>query len=251
VLPTDPTVANIGQARFGKYRFVKGGRGISSFYGFVVPVLVALANAVNEIHYSDRLHPNNHGTWLLAKRFTAIVDCAPVFVRQPVDRFWQSLLFQYKYGACCLKIQVAINFLGWIVFYTGMHAGTETDDVIFDNTAAEHPFQWWEWWLGDAAYQWCNGVVTRFVQPAGGALWRDEVFMNAYLNHYRQYVEHVMHKIKSHNMWRSTGVRGSRLLIRACMHVTVHLTNVAIKRPWQPEFHCPYPGFHHGTPHFP
>jgi hypothetical protein len=40
-------------------------------------------------------------------------------------------------------------------------------------------------------------------------------------------------------------------LLQAAMNITVHMTNVGIKRPWQEEFNRRYPGFHHDTPHYP
>ena len=62
-------------------------------------------------------------------------------------------------------------------------------------------------------------------------LWQDEAHVNAYLNFYRQYVEHSMHLIKDHGMWRVVNSRNSLPVLQACIKITVHLTNVAIKRP--------------------
>jgi hypothetical protein len=82
------------------------------------------------------------------------------------------------------------------------HVGTKTDDEIWNETAAAHPFMHWEWWLGDAAFSTCLGVLTRHVQDPHPILWQDEAYINAYLNFYRQYVGHSMHLIKGHGMWR-------------------------------------------------
>jgi hypothetical protein len=45
--------------------------------------------------------------------------------------------------------------------------------------------------------------------------------------------------------------RNSLPVLQACIKLTVHLTNVGIKRPWLPTFNRRYPGYHHGTPHYP
>ena len=180
-----------------------------------------------------------------------MIDCCPIWVAEPTDPFWADLLFQGKYGGSCFKIQIGINWLGWIVLFTGLHVGTKTDDEIWHATAAEHPFEHWEWWLGDAAYSTCVGVLTRHVQDPHSVLWQDEAHVNAYLNFYRQYVEHSMHLIKDYGMWRAVNSRNSLPVLQACIKITVHLTNVAIKRPWLPVFARRYPGFYHGTPHYP
>merc|ERR1711918_326001 len=114
------------------------------------------------------------------------VDCAPVLTKDSSDAFWRDSIYQHKYGSCCFKIQLGINFLGWIVLYTGLHLGTKTDDVIFEETADSHPFEWWEWWIGDAAYDRCAGVVCRFVQAADSVLEAWQVFWNKDLNRPRQ-----------------------------------------------------------------
>ena len=212
-------------------------------------VMLQLSAVIDEIHY--RLHQDNHGTGLFEKRFTTMIDCCPIWVAEPTDPFWADLLFQGKYGGSCFKIQIGINWLGWIVLFTGLHVGTKTDDEIWHATAAEHPFEHWEWWLGDAAYSTCVGVLTRHVQDPHSVLWQDEAHVNAYLNFYRQYVEHSMHLIKDHGMWRVVNSRNSLPVLQACIKITVHLTNVAIKRPWLPVFARRYPGFYHGTPHYP
>ena len=70
--------------------------------------------------------------------------------------------------------------------------------MIFEETADSHPFEWWEWWIGDAAYDRCAGVVCRFVQAAESVLEAWQVFWNKELNRPRQRVEHTMVQVKSH-----------------------------------------------------
>jgi len=73
--------------------------------------------------------------------------------------------------------------------YTGLHLGTIPDDEIWDSTPEAHPMEWWEWHLADSAYATCIGILTRYVQPALGALFPHEIYFNTYINFYRQYVE--------------------------------------------------------------
>jgi hypothetical protein len=60
-----------------------------------------------------------------------------------------------------------------------------------------------------------------------------------------------MHIVKDHNMWRTIACRNTLPVLQASMDITVHILNVDIKRPWQTTFNRRYPGFHHGTPHYP
>jgi hypothetical protein len=61
--------------------------------------------------------------------------------------------------------------------------------------------------IGDAVYSTCLGVLTRHVQDPHPILWQYEAHVNAYLNFYRQCVEHSMHLIKDHGMcsWECGG----------------------------------------------
>ena len=104
--------------RFGNYGRIE----VSDFYGFVVPVMFATAMELDEIHWDDRLHHENHGTGLFAQRFTAFVDCGGLKVQRPKDPVVESALFDGKTGSGHVwKMQIGINFLGWIVMYTGLH----------------------------------------------------------------------------------------------------------------------------------
>ena len=113
-----PTVRSIPGHRFGNY----GHMLTSDFYRWVMPVLCGSALVIKEIFWADRLHPENHGTGLFAQRFTALIDCAPIDIQRPDDPVMENALFNGKAGeGHCWKIQIAINFLGWIVMYTGLH----------------------------------------------------------------------------------------------------------------------------------
>jgi hypothetical protein len=61
--------------------------------------------------------------------------------------------------------------------------------------------------------------LTRYVQDPHPILWQDEAHVNAYLNIYRQYVEHSMHLIKGHGMWRAGDLLSVVLLCFALLTV--------------------------------
>jgi hypothetical protein len=52
-----------------------------------------------------------------------IFDTAPIFVVEPKPKWLGNALHQPKYGGTVYKIQIGINFLGWICCYTGPHLG--------------------------------------------------------------------------------------------------------------------------------
>ena len=81
------------------------------FYQCAIVVLFKLATMINEVHFDDRLHPDNHGTGIFSRFFTLIIDCAPIFVPDPVNEFFARGLYSTKYGTPAYKIQIGINFL--------------------------------------------------------------------------------------------------------------------------------------------
>ena len=241
---THPVLSVIGQRDFRDFGRVTE----QKFYSMVVPVLIAFASEVDEIHDNDRYHPRNHGTGLFAQYISCFVDTAPVYVVEPDDEQLTEKLMQPKYGECVYKFQVAVNHLGWICCYTGLHYGTTPDNVIYDETYHLHPLKSWEFWCGDGIYNSCYGVLTRFRLVAKGVFTRLEVFMNSYINHYRQRAEHVMHTIKDHAMWSGKKLKCSYAMIYWSMRLTVHLTNIKIKHGWADEAYHKYPGFYREWP---
>jgi hypothetical protein len=250
-----PTVASYSQFKaFGRSR---KSMSKTTFYSQAVTVMVELARLIDEVHYSDRLHPDSHGTGFFRRYFTVIVDCAPVMVQDCIRTFWRDQLFQGKYHAPCFKIQIGINFLGWIVLYTGLHIGTNNDDVIWESTAGQFPIEEEEWWIGDGAYERCYGVVCKLCADSNTVLYPHEIYFNSLLNYWRQRVEHTMHLIKSHGMWRAEKARNSHICLHLAMKLTVHLTNMNIKlnAPYHTALggedgpRCRYEGFSQG-PHW-
>lgn len=105
--------------------------GISSttLHNKVLPTLHTLATGINEIHWEDRLDPYNH-TPDFPYYVTGIVDTVPIVVLEPEDALLRHWLFNPKYGAPVYKAQIAIDFLGRIIFFSGPHLGLYYDGHI-------------------------------------------------------------------------------------------------------------------------
>ena len=140
---TYPQVRNVAATKFGNFGAVE----VRDFYTLVVPVIFATAIEIEEIFWKDRLHPHNHGTGLFAQRFTTLVDCGGIPVQRPQDPVMENALFDKKSGkGHCWKMQIAINFLGWIVMYTGLHISKvsstafnpHTDDTTHNSGSGQY-----------------------------------------------------------------------------------------------------------------
>ena len=145
--PLEPQFPNILQARG-----FKRGIGKTTFRTKVVPLAFALARIMNEVKWEDRLDPYNHHPFFPVG-VTTVWDTAPIYVATPSDSRINRLLYQPKYKNCVFKLQIAVTFLLQIVHFSALHIGTAHDGKIFDGTAAEHPFEEWEYGLGDKIYQ--------------------------------------------------------------------------------------------------
>ena len=145
--PLEPQFPNILQARG-----FKRGIGKTTFRTKVVPLAFALARIMNEVKWEDRLDPYNHHPFFPVG-VTTVWDTAPIYVATPSDSRINRLLYQPKYKNCVFKLQIAVTFLLQIVHFSALHIGTAHDGKIFDATAAEHPFEEWEYGLGDKIYQ--------------------------------------------------------------------------------------------------
>jgi hypothetical protein len=114
--------------------------------------------------------------------------------------------------------------------YTGLHIGTNNDDVIWESTAGQFPIEEEGWWIGDRAYERCYGGVCKLCAGSNTALCAPhEIYFNSWLNYWRQRVEHTTHLIKSHGMWRAEEVRNSHICLHLAMELAVHLTDMNIK----------------------
>jgi hypothetical protein len=69
---------------------------------------------------------------------------------------------------------------------------------------------------------------VKFQQPRNGLLTPDDVYYNVIFNYWRLRVEHIIGDVKNHDMF--SGVfRGSYVLLKGCLDLTVHLTNIKLK----------------------
>ena len=243
-----PTVRTLGARTWGKFgRMTK-----TNFYRLVIPVLCATSLTIKEIFWEDRLHPRNHGVGIFSQRFTAFVDCAPIWVSRPKNKVLENALFSQKGkkggAGHCYKMQLGVNFLGWIVMYTGLHLAKTGDTIIFNDTWEDHPLEDWEFWFGDAIYRVCDQVLAKFQRDDGALLSDYEVYMNNEVNDARQRVEMINAAVKEHAMFRQA-FRGSHVLLRACVDLTIHMTNCKLRRTWESKDGIfRYKGFNYG-PH--
>jgi len=83
----------------------------------------------NEIVWWHRLNEYNH-TPHFPTNITGSVDTMPVYVLQPKSPLLSRLLYNPKYGAPVYKLQLATDFLGRLILFSGPHFGTEYDGHI-------------------------------------------------------------------------------------------------------------------------
>ena len=198
------------------------------FYTVIVPTLCELSKLLDEVHWSDRLDPINHGTDYLAERFTTIFDGTNINVSNiAANNALKSIMFcGSKYNHCCFKIMLGITFTGVIVWYTGMHVGTMNDQLIYDQYPP--PLLPWEWGIGDGAFKRSWHILVKFTKPTDGVLCREMVEWNAGFNYWRLRVEHIIGEVKQPAALRGV-FRGSYALLQCVVDMTVHLTNVKLK----------------------
>ena len=168
---------------------------------------------------------------------------------RPDDPDLEKATFDGKHGRHSYKIQVAIDFLGRIIMCTGLHLSNISDVMIFEKTWRQHPFEdaIKEMWFGDAVYRDCQCVLAKYAREPGDVLTEEEMFVNNWVNYYRQRVEHIMAVVKKHAAFRQD-FRGSHILLRAMVDLPVQMSNCAIKRGWEPVPAMRYPGHDFG-PH--
>ena len=123
--------------------------------------------------------------------------------------------------------QIATDFLGRIIFFSGPHLGTEYDGHIWRNTADFHPTKDWEWLLGDHHYT-EPGLLHGFVSPPNGHLTPSQSLFNAILSHYRARVEHTNARFKRHGVFQ-TNFRGALTTLTQILHIVAHTTNIDLK----------------------
>lgn len=111
--------------KFPTRRQVSDDLGCSSWYlhEHLIPYMSILANKLNEIHWNDRLCVWNHG-YHFPLRVTAIWDTEPIYIQEPINSKLKEATYSGKYGTNCYKLQVATDFLGRCLYFSGPHIGT-------------------------------------------------------------------------------------------------------------------------------
>ena len=211
-----------------------------TFQNAICPLLKHLSTAMDEVHWSDRLHPMNH-TRVFPTRVTTVMDTAFVPVSDSRDRQFAKFLFSGKYHSTGLKLEVTCNVMGHIVdfkFPAGL--GTSPDYTIHNCRvqAGEKAFLWWEWCLADGIYFGSEHVIAKFPRnfndiTVGGRkihipLTRVQSAANRVISHDRQRIEHIVGLINRHVLFRLSW-SGCHLLLARAMHVTCHMTNIKIR----------------------
>jgi hypothetical protein len=187
-----------------------------------------LSTHLNEIHWSDRLSPWNHGEYF-PFYVTAMTDTTPIYVQQPQNSTLRSALFNRKYSWTIYKLQISVDFLGRIVCFSGPHIGNAYDAHIWNNTSNLHPVLDWEYLLGDGHYGSLSEYITPHTQPQHGHLSNSQYLENTMIAHYRSRIEHVNAAFKCHKMMQ-VDFRGGIQLLNDVMHVTAHTTNVVLHK---------------------
>ena len=200
---------------------------VQKFYAIVVPILLVLSALMDEIDEEDKYHPLNHGSHFLKYAFTSIFDGTNIDIsnlRAYDYRHIQKALFcGSKYNHCCFKLMFGITFMGIIIHYSGPHIGTMNDAKMVQLYPPN--FKWWEWGIGDGAFEETPHIMVKIQQPDGGVLTKGDVAVNTVFNYWRLRIEHLMADIKKPDLL--SGVyRGSYPLLKAGIDITVHSQNI-------------------------
>lgn len=187
---------------FGRIMRVKGmeiGIGKDAFRDNVLPLACRLAAAISELQWNARLDPMNHHR-LFPTTITGIVDTFPIRVSCPLCSRAHYLFFAGKYEACVVKIQLACTFLKDIIFYSGPHFGSESDQTLGVNHVDTLQFLPFEMWLGDGVYYVCSRLLVPHRTPNNGSLTRRQIIENDLFGEARSVVEQVNALIVHHAM---------------------------------------------------
>lgn len=96
--------------------------------------------------------------------YLGVIDTFPV-VNAPRYSFTRSLLYNPKYEACVLKIQLVSDLLGRYLHLSGPHLGTIHDSTIWEKTSSQHILHPEEVMLADGAYVGNLQLLTPYRQP--------------------------------------------------------------------------------------
>jgi hypothetical protein len=199
-------------------------------YDNVVPIIHLSATHLDEIKWGDRLNFANHHQYA-PDWITSIADGLPQLVWQPVDPLMRSLLYvPDKYAAVVYKLHIAIDLIGNVIHFSGLHLGTTPDSIIWKRTENEHPTERNEFGYGDLAYTGCDDMITNF-EPLNrhAPLTAFEDAYNKRMNKVRARVEHaVAEHVEGKQMFQGT-YRGNPELLEACHLLYAHANRRARK----------------------
>lgn len=208
----------------------------------VLPAIYYLGAVMEEINWNDRLDPYNHGEFF-DKYVTCMVDTMPIFINKSCNSNIAMATYNGRYKENLFKVQVVIDFLGRIVFYSGPHIGSKYDGHLFTETDHLHPREDWEMVLGDGHYSSIPNFITPFKKPRNGNLFKfykglliflgslnqQQKQFNKVLSHYRARVEHTNWEIQCHGMFRQI-YRGSYEVLNSSLSIIINTINVKRKR---------------------
>lgn len=200
----------------------------STFRRHVLPLLMHLAAGLQQCGFIDwerRLQPTNHHP-NFQHYVTTMVDCFPMTVQEPTNKDMARLLYQPKYGACCLKGEVVATLTGEIVAFSFPHLGIRGDSRVWqEQTKHHHLLLPNEICIGDGAYIACEGVLTKYTKcGVSGPMTRGHKIFNKMFNAVRQRIEHVIGHIKRRALFRLP-FRGSLEQASAFVTIIAHFVN--------------------------
>ena len=146
-------------------------------------------------------------------------------ILQPSNSFIRSCFYSGKYKDAVVKVQLIVDFLGRIVYFSGPHIGTKYDGHIYQDTYDEHTVCNQEYLLGDGHYGIIPHIITTTSYPANGHISDLEYIQNTLISHYRSRVEHINRLVESHGLFKQH-FRGGLEILSSAIRVTLQFTNI-------------------------
>lgn len=200
----------------------------SSYMEKVSSAFTVLSASVNEIDWDDRKDPFAHHPHFPHVRF--LVDTFPITsLTGETGKFcWNP-----KYGGAVFKVQVVINLLGVIVWFSGPHLGTKSDIEIWRDYGPLDQLEELDVGLADGAYSSARGLIAPYKKPKDKQLDLQEADYNKVHGHVRARVEHTFEAVAQFGLikktWERKGEQGYYTLQKR-LKVLLHFVNYERKR---------------------